>query len=140
MKNIFMIKALEIYPYMYYRLATWYLKFEKKSNISFAASALVTLSQIMILSDIVGMIILNNFSKLERIVLLKKAYPFYIIVILIIALVNDFSFRKKYNLYHEKWKDESSKLRNLKGIAITALIILPIIYFPIVLNIFDYSN
>ena len=135
-----MINVLNIYPYMYYRLATWYFKFEKKSNISFAASALVTLSQTMILTDIAGMIILNNFDKSERIALLNKAYPFYVVLILVIAFINDFKFRKKYDLYQEKWKDESLNRRKLKGIAIATLIILPIIFFPIVLNIFNYSN
>lgn len=133
------MNVLDIYPYMYYRLATWYFKFEKKSHISFAASALVTLSQIMILTDIVGIIILNTFSKMERIALLNKTYPFYVSVILIIAFINDFSFRKKYDFYQEKWKDESKHTRNLKGIAIAVLIIFPVIFLPIVLNICNYN-
>jgi len=134
------MKVLDIYPYMYYKLATWYFKFEKKSNISFAASALVTLSQIMILTDIAGMIILNNFDKSERIALLNKAYPYYVVLILVIAFINDFTFRKKYDLYQEKWKDESKNTRILKGIAIAFLMILPVIFIPIVLNVFNYRN
>ena len=48
------MKGFSIYPYMYYRLATWYFRFEKKGKISYGASILVSLSQVIILTDILG--------------------------------------------------------------------------------------
>jgi len=134
------MKALDIHPYMYYRLATWFFKFEKKSKISFAASALVTLSQMMILTNIFGMIILENFNKVEGKNIINNHYPYYIAFTLIIAIVNDIIYRNKYDVYQEKWKDENKTDKFINGIFVTALIILPIIFIPIVLNIFDYSN
>jgi purine-cytosine permease-like protein len=124
---------------MYYRLATWYFRYEKKSNISYGATALVSLSQIFILLDIGGTIFLLNYSRSERIMLFKKYLPFYITFLIIVTFVNDFIFRNEYDKYDQKWKNESENERTMHGIIIALFIIIPLIYMPIILNIFDFT-
>jgi len=133
------MKIRNIYSYMYYRLATWYFRYEKKSNISYGATALVSLSQIFILLDIGGTIFLLNYSRSERIMLFKKYLPFYITFLIIVTFVNDFIFRNEYDKYDQKWKNESENERTMHGIIIALFIIIPLIYMPIILNIFDFT-
>lgn len=125
---------------MYYRLATWYFKFEKKGRISYGASILVSLSQVLILTDILGYFLLEFYEQSERQMLMSKFKPLYIILILIIAIVNDFRYKNKYDIYKEKWGDLSKKQKNFYGIVIFLLLIIPLVFIPIILNVFDYSK
>ena len=93
------MKMFEIYSYMYYRLATWYFKYEKKGKISYGASILVSLSQMMILTDIIGFFFLEYYDQNERQILMDKFKPYYIILILLLSFVNDFKYRNMYDTY-----------------------------------------
>lgn len=133
------MKIRNIYSYMYYRLATWYFRYEKKSNFSSGAAALVSLSQMLILLDFGGTIFLLNFTRSERLMLFNKYLPYYIIFLLIVYFVNGYIFRNKYDVYNQKWKNESENERTIHGIIIALFIIIPLIYMPIILNIFDFT-
>lgn len=125
---------------MYYRLATWYFKFEKKGEISYGASILVSLSQVLILTDIFGFLLLEFSEQSDRQDLMNKFKPFYLVFILIIAFINNFRYKNKYDVYKEKWENQSKKEKNIYGIIIFLLLIIPIAFAPIILNVFDYSN
>ncbi len=133
------MKGFSIYPYMYYRLATWYFRFEKKGKISYGASILVSLSQVIILTDILGFFLLEFYEQSERQIVMDKFKPVYIILLLAIAFLNDFRFKNKYDIYKEKWENQSKKEKNLYGLIIFLLLIIPLIFAPIILNLFDYS-
>jgi len=62
---------------MYYRLAIWYLKFEKKGKISYGASILVSLSQVLILTDIFGFLLLEFLEQSERQDFMNKLNEIY---------------------------------------------------------------
>ena len=134
------MKRFGIYSYMYYRLATWYFKFEKKGKISYGASVLVSLSQALIITDILGIIFLNYYNRAERQIIWEKIKPFYIVFILAVAFLNDYRFKNKYDIYREKWKNQSKKEKNLYGFIVFLLIVIPLIFIPIVLNVFDYTQ
>jgi len=124
---------------MYYRLATWYFRFEKKGKISYGASILVSLSQVMILTDILGFFLLEFYEQSERQIVMDKFKPVYIILLLAISFLNDFRFKNKYDIYKEKWENQSKKEKNFYGLVIFLLLIIPLIFTPIILNLFDYS-
>jgi len=124
---------------MYYRLATWYFRFEKKGKISYGASILVSLSQVIILTDILGFFLLEFYEQSERQIVMDKFKPVYIILLLAIAFLNDFRFKNKYDIYKEKWEHQSKKEKNLYGLVIFLLLIIPLIFAPIILSVFDYS-
>ncbi len=133
------MKGYSIYSYMYYRLATWYFRFEKKGKISYGASILVSLSQVMILTDILGFFLLEFYEQSERQIVMDKFKPVYIILLLAISFLNDFRFKNKYDIYKEKWENQSKKDKNFYGLVIFLLLIIPLIFTPIILNLFDYS-
>ncbi len=133
------MKGFSIYPYMYYRLATWYFRFEKKGKISYGASILVSLSQVLILTDILGFFFLEFYEQSERQIVMDKFKPYYVVLILTIAFLNDFRFKNKYDIYKEKWENQSKKEINLYGLIIFLLLIIPLIFIPIIVSIFDYS-
>ena len=109
---------------MYYRLATWYFRFEKKGKISYGASILVSLSQVIILTDILGFFLLEFYEQSERQIVMDKFKPVYIILLLAIAFLNDFRFKNKYDIYKEKWETQSKKEKNLYGLVIFLLLII----------------
>ncbi|MBS4056766.1 MAG: hypothetical protein KGZ82_05575 [Bacteroidales bacterium] len=134
------MKFFDIYSYMYYRLATWYFKFEKKGKISYGATILVSLSQVLILTDIFGLLLLKFYEQSDRQVLMNGFKPFYIVFILIIAFANDFRYKNKYDGYKEKWESQSKKEKNIYGFVLLILLIFPLAFAPIILNVFKYSN
>ena len=134
------MKMFEIYSYMYYRLATWYFKYEKKGKISYGASILVSLSQVMIITDIFGIVFLELFNKTEGQLFIDKIKPYYIVSIILIAFVNDFKYMNKYEVLDKKWGNISRKEKNLYGVYIFLLLVIPIVFIPIILNVFDYSK
>lgn len=125
---------------MYYRLAVWYFKFEKKGRVSYGASILVSLSQILILTDIYGLLLLELYSQPERQLLMGKFKPYYIVSILIITFVNDFRYKDKYDIFKEKWQNQNKRDKNLYGILIFLLLIVPLVFIPTMLILFDYSK
>jgi hypothetical protein len=133
------MKEFSIYPYMYYRLATWYFRFEKKGNISYGASTLVSLSQGLILTDILGLFFMEFYEQSERQIVMDKFKPVYIILLLAIAFLNDFRFKNKYDIYKKKWENQSKKEKRFYGLIIFLLLIIPLIFIPIIVSIFDYS-
>lgn len=134
------MKLFDIYSYMYYRLAAWYFKFEKKGKISYGASILVSLSQVLILTDIFGLLLLKIYEESDRQVLMYRFKPYYIVSILIIAFANDFRYRNKYDIYQEKWESQSKKEKNIYGIVILILLVFPLVFVPIILNVIKNSN
>jgi hypothetical protein len=133
------MRGRNVYSYMYYRLASWYFKIEGKGKISYGATAIVTLSQVLILTDVIGFVILDRFPQAERSVIIHKFYPFYLVFILIVAFINDKVYKNKFEIFHERWKNETGKPKNMGNIVIILLILLPLILIPVLLNLFDYS-
>lgn len=133
------MKLNELYPYMYYRVARWYFKFESKHKISYGASVLVSLSQIMIITDIVGIVTLFSFKQIERQQLFGTYKYYYIIFILIVSFINDSIYKNKYEKYREKWESQTQKEKNVYGVVVFVLIFVPLIILPIILNIYDFT-
>lgn len=134
------MKIFEIYQYMYYRLASWYFRFEKKRNISYGASILVSLSQILILTDVISLLFLELYNQSERQLLMDKFKPYYIVVVLTITFVNDFRYKNKYDIFKEKWQNQNKRNKYIYGILIFLLLIIPLIFIPTLLILFDYSK
>jgi len=126
---------------MYYRLCGFgYFRFEKKGKISFGASALVSLSQVMILTNILGFSINEFYEHSDRQYVMNKFRPFYIVIILIIAFVNDYRYKNKYNAFKEKWENQSKTEKSIYGFIILLLLIVPLVSVPIMLGLFDFRK
>ena len=93
----------------------------------------------MILTDILGFFLLEFYEQSERQIVMDKFKPVYIILLLAISFLNDFRFKNKYDIYKEKWENQSKKEKNFYGLVIFLLLIIPLIFTPIILNLFDYS-
>lgn len=135
------MKVFEIYNYMYYRLAKWYFKYEDKDEkLSSGAFIIVTISQFIILTDILGFYMIENFTREPRTKIMTEIFPFYISFFILLIIINGVKYYNSYKNYNEKWKNESKKEKNIRGIVVYSLIILPLIFIPIILNIKDYTQ
>jgi len=124
---------------MYFRTATWYFKFEKKGKVSYGASILVSLSQVLILTDVLWVFFMVFYEKSERQIVMDKFKPFYIVIILTIAFLNDFKYKDKYDTYKEMWKNQNKKAKQFYGFIIFLLLIIPLIFIPIIVSVFDFN-
>lgn len=129
-----------MFDYMYYRIATWYFRRERKGKLSVQASMLVSLSQILIITDIGGLIILETLEASVSSQLMKQYSPLYIGIILLISFYNDWRYKGKYERYHERWMSEGDFNRNIRGIGVIILILVPLLFLPFLLNIVDYNK
>jgi len=125
---------------MYYRLAKWYFKYEEKDEkLSSGAFIIVTISQFLILTDILGFYMIENFTREPRTKIMNDMYPIYISFFILLLIINGIKYYKSFEKFNNKWKGESKKEKNIRGIIIFLLIILPLIFIPIVLNVKDYT-
>jgi hypothetical protein len=90
------MKLFEFFDYTYYRLSTWYIKREKEQSLYHGASGLVSLSQILIITNILGFIAVENFKVTERKPIVDKYMYYYVAIMLIIPLINDLHFKNKF--------------------------------------------
>lgn len=130
---------LEIFDYMYFRIAQFYVKIERNSKVYTSATIAVTLTQFLILIDIVGTVLLENYSQENRAIIIRN---FFMVFIVLLAILNIFNYKRYYNAYdkyNEKWKCEDKKKRILKGIVVFILFVIPLMYIPILLSLKDYT-
>jgi hypothetical protein len=130
---------LEIFDYMYFRIAQFYVKIERNSKVYTSATIAVTLTQFLILIDIVGTVLLENYSQENRAIIIRN---FFMVFIVLLAILNIFNYKRYYNAYdkyNEKWSCEDKKRRILKGIVVFILFVIPLMYIPILLSLKDYT-
>jgi hypothetical protein len=131
------MKITEVYNYMYYRLAKWYFRHEEKEKkLSTGAAGIVSLSQIVIIIDVVGVIFLKSYDRIHRDLIMNKYYFIFVSLVLLIYLLNGFKYWNKFKEYDQKWGNEIKKDRNIGRLIIIALIIFPLVFTPIYLNLF----
>jgi hypothetical protein len=133
------MKYLEIFDYMYFRIAQFYVKIEKHSKVYTSASIAVTLTQFLIIIDTVGTVLLVNYSQDNRAIIIRNSFT---ISLFLLAALNIYNYKKYYNVYdkyNEKWGSENKKRRVLMGIVLVILFVIPLIYIPILLNMKDYT-
>ena len=94
----------------------------------------------MIILDIIGTFVLEYYSKSERVNLVNSNLPILIVVVLVFKFINDYRYKSKYDNYNEKWKNENEKQRTIGTVIITILLLIPVIYLPILLNLNDYTE
>ena len=130
-----------IYDYMFYRISKWYRNRTSKDKLdSENAHIAVSISQGFLITDVMGMVLLVKYSKDIRVEIMDKLFPFYIILIILIIFFNYWRYRNKFDELHEKFKDENKTTYRFKTIIIILLFILPILFIPVFLNIYDYSK
>lgn len=134
------MKLFEFFDYTYYRLSTWYIKREKEQPIYIGASGLVALSQVAIIIDILGFIVLESFTIAESKPVIDKYIWYFVAILLIIPFVNDLHFKNKFPIYKEKWKNIDKKKKDLYDILIFLLLFGSISFIPILLSVFDYTK
>lgn len=121
---------------MYYRLAKWYFRHEEKNKkLSTGAAGIVSLSQILIITDIVGIIFFESYDQDHRESLMNKYYLIFVGFILLIYFLNGLKYWNKYEKYDKKWCGELKKDKNIRGFIILILIVVPLIFTPIYLNL-----
>ncbi len=133
------MKVIEFYDYIYYRLAKWYFNSENKDEkFSSGAFVIVSLSQFMILTDILGIYMLEAYSQDSRIKIIDEVYPIIVSSFILLLIINGFRYYNKYRGLKSKWKDENKNVKFFRTIIISLVIIIPIILIPAILLINDY--
>ena len=121
------MKILGFFDYIYYRAAKLYNKTDGPSSI--APEALITLTQLFILIDIIsifypGFLTHTNISKL-----------IYVLAAVIVFYFNHKRHKGKFDVYDNRWKNELKKTKIIKGLLIILFIIATIAFSGILLNI-----
>lgn len=132
---------LHFYDYMYYRIATWYMKTEDNgSTLSGGGVTLVSLSQMLIFTDILGVIFLESTQPKQGEALFDKLLPYYIIAIMAILVYNYYRYWNVYAEYHEKWKNENRNAKENNGLIIFLLLVIPLLFLPVLLTLKEYTK
>ena len=129
---------LNIFDYTFYRVAKAYKKWDGFEGIT--AIFAVSLSQSMIIIDIILFVILETLSKSERLDLNPYDKIILVTIMLAILVLNFIRYKGKFIVFDERWKNELRNQRIYKGILVIFLILFPVI-FPILLtSLRDYIN
>jgi hypothetical protein len=127
------IKLNDIYSYAYYRIARVYFKYEKDKQLSKFGSALVTLSQVLIIFDAIEIILITTLNETERQRLSDKYFLVFILFAVGLNIYNNFRYMGKYDSYHERWNNDTMKKATIKGIMVVLIMVIPVVLLPIVL-------
>lgn len=134
-------RIIYLYDFMYYRIATsWYSKSYNNLKVSFFSSAIVTIAQFFIFFDIVGTIYLSQYSVAER----KSSLHVVTIVMCILALIhiqlNHRKYNSKFDEYKLRWGNLDEKKRDKLDLIVILIAIIPLIWLPILTNLFDFTK
>jgi hypothetical protein len=128
------------YDYMFYRLAQWYRNFYSADTLPWQAVGLVSIAQSFIYSDIVFVCIFINYIKEERMYLLPKILIIIIIPIIGIGIFNLNRYYNKFIELENRWSNENINKTDKMDIIVFLMFIIPLIFLPVLLNIFDFTK
>jgi hypothetical protein len=125
---------------MFYRLAQWYRNFYSADTLPWQAVGLVSIAQSFIYSDIVFVCIFINYIKEERMYLLPKILIIIIIPIIGIGIFNLNRYYNKFIELENRWSNENINKTDKMDIIVFLMFIIPLIFLPVLLNIFDFTK
>jgi H+/Cl- antiporter ClcA len=119
------------FDYIYYRLLQFYFKWDGRNGITAVIG--VSMIQCLVLVDVMLWGERFIYSKKQIISDQNAKMVAYLGVAVLFGLIafNYFKYRNKFNSFRNRWKQESSRSRRLKGFAVLACLILP--WIPLVL-------
>lgn len=132
-----MIVIMKIFDYAFYRMTKAYKKWDGYRGTT--AIFGVSLIQVMIILDIILVVILENFSKTTRLSFNPYDKIIILLMMLIIVLINFNRYKGKYFALDERWNDETKNQKILHGILVILLILIPLIFPVVFLNLNDYN-
>jgi len=127
----------KIFDYAFYRMTKAYKKWDGYRGTT--AIFGVSLIQAMFIIDIALVVSLESFSKSERLSFSPYDKIFIVILMGILVLLNFKKYRYKYYSLDEKWKNETKSQKITYGILVILLILIPVIFPIILVNLKDYS-
>jgi hypothetical protein len=133
-----MKSILDIFDYTFYRVAKAYKKWDGFEGIT--AIFAVSLSQSMILLDIILFIILETLNKSERLDLKPYDKISTVTIMLVIFILNFIRYKGKFSVFDERWKNELRNKKIINGIFVILLILGPIVFPMLLLNLKDYTH
>ncbi len=122
---------------MYYRLAKWYSKYEKFNKISYSASILVSLSQVLSVLILFGVLLNLFFEDTEKKEIMSNLKLTFIVIVIIVSFINDRIYFNKYNDLNEKWMNQTENEKEKYGYMVIALVIGPVLLIPLFVFIFN---
>lgn len=123
-----MLKSITTwFDYIYYRSSLTYRFFKDDGNLS---PTLVVVAIKGILAVDIGVLALKIFTNQEFIDRTSNAQNSVTIVVALLILYLDYNhYNGKFELFHEKWKEESKSQRILKGFLVFLTFIAPWVPF-----------
>lgn len=128
LKNI-----LRFFDYIYYRLGRLYFKTDGKDTI--APIAILTVMQIFLFIDFMSIFFSEALAKALSKSNLGISKYLYIIVAIFLFVYNYKRYKHRYDSLDKQWKEESKKVRIIKGLLITFFLISVVAFSGILLNI-----
>jgi hypothetical protein len=125
---------------MFYRLARWYRNFYRADTLPWQAVGLVSIAQSFIYLDIVFVYIFIHYIKEERMFLLPKILIIIIIPTIGIGIFNLNRYYNKFIELENRWSNENINKTDKMDIIVFLMFIIPLIFLPILLNIFDFTK
>lgn len=139
MKTIF-TRLMYLYDYMYYCLTKWFKRFYPEEHTPWQGDSLVSLVQFFILFDIFGTFYLAFYSVSER----KSSLDFIVIILVVVGLINTafnrYRYKNKFKEYEIRWANLDEKKKDKLDIIVFLMAVIPLIYLPILTNVFDFTK
>lgn len=139
MKTLF-TRLMYLYDYMYYCLTKWFKRFYPEEHTPWQGDSIVSLLQFFILFDIFGTFYLVFYSASER----KSSLNIVVIILIVLVVINtaynQYKYRNKYKEYETRWANLDEKKKDRLDLIVLLLAIIPLIYLPILTNVFDFTK
>jgi hypothetical protein len=113
------------FEYTYYRITKAYYKWDSSGGIT--SILVISLSQTLLISDIIIFIIRLFFHRSETLQYVKLASTIVVVLLIIICILNFSKYKNKYDEYQMRWGNEKQFTRRLRGILVIIALILPLI-------------
>ena len=111
------------WDYIYYRMVQVYSRWEK--NNGNRAVVGVSMIQALLIIDVFVLFLRYAYSTKSLAPYSKKIAWFGVAIFLVISVVNEFVYKNKYDLFRERWENESPRERWIKGVLVLLSLALP---------------
>ncbi len=129
---------MNIFDYSYYRVTKAYSRWDGTEGST--SIIIIALVESLFLLNVVGVIVIESFTRSEIKPYSEIATVLILVVFAILVYLNMIRYRGKYFEYDDRWGNETSFLKIIKGILVIILILIPIIFPAIILNLKDYTK
>ena len=129
---------LVAFDYAFYKMVKVYKRWDGYDGDT--AKWGLVLVQIMVILDVLSIPYLELFNKAER-----QAFNKYGVIIIFVLgiglyIINSIRYKGRYFSLDEKWKNETRKQKIIRGVLIVLMMLIPLLFPALVLNLKDYTH